>query len=59
MATAAVLEREEYIEQAYFFRVLRDRLAEGMATQDVLRASTRKSCPSRAFLMPSNFSRPS
>ncbi len=33
---AAVLEREEYIEQAYFFRVLRDRLAAGMATQDVL-----------------------
>ena len=36
MATGAVLEREEYIEQAYFFRILRDRLAEGMATQDVL-----------------------
>jgi hypothetical protein len=36
MATGAVLEREEYIEQAYFFRVLRDRLANGMATQDVL-----------------------
>jgi hypothetical protein len=36
MATGAVLEREEYIEQAYFFRVLRDRLADGMATQDVL-----------------------
>jgi hypothetical protein len=36
MATGAVLEREEYIEQAYFFRVLRDRLAGGMATQDVL-----------------------
>jgi len=34
---AAVLEREEYIEQAYFFRVLRDRLAGGMATQEVLR----------------------
>ncbi len=36
MATGAVLDREEYIEQAYFFRVLRDRLAAGMATQDVL-----------------------
>ena len=36
MATAAVLDREEYIEQAYFFRVLRDRLADGMATQEVL-----------------------
>jgi hypothetical protein len=33
---AAVLEREEYIEQAYFFHVLRDRLSGGMATQDVL-----------------------
>jgi hypothetical protein len=36
MAAGAVLEREETIEQAYFFRVLRDRLAAGMATQDVL-----------------------
>ena len=36
MATGAVLEREEYIEQAYFFRVLRERLANGMASQDVL-----------------------
>jgi hypothetical protein len=36
MNTARVLEREEYIEQAYFFRTLRERLAEGMATQDVL-----------------------
>lgn len=30
------LDREELIEQAYFFRVLRERLAEGMATQAVL-----------------------
>jgi hypothetical protein len=30
------LDREEYIEQAYFFRVLRERLGAGMATQDVL-----------------------
>jgi hypothetical protein len=30
------LDREEYIEQAYFFRVLRERMAEGMATQTVL-----------------------
>jgi hypothetical protein len=36
MATGTVLDREEYIEQAYFFRVLRDRLTAGMATQDVL-----------------------
>jgi hypothetical protein len=32
----ATLDREEHIEQAYFFRVLRERLAEGMATQTVL-----------------------
>jgi hypothetical protein len=31
-----ILDREEYIEQAYFFRVLRERLAEGVATQTVL-----------------------
>ena len=33
---ATVLDREEYIEQAYFFRVLRERLASNMAAQDVL-----------------------
>lgn len=31
-----ILDREEYIEQAYFFRVLRERLQEGQATQSVL-----------------------
>src|ERR1700710_1862588 len=31
-----ILDREEYIEQVYFFRVLRERLAEGQATQTVL-----------------------
>jgi hypothetical protein len=36
MTTAKLLDREEYIEQAYFFRVLRERLAEGMAAQEVL-----------------------
>src|SRR5262249_15936130 len=36
MATSTVLDREEYIEQAYFFRVLRERLEAGQATQDVL-----------------------
>jgi hypothetical protein len=30
------LEREEYVEQAYFFRALRERLADGMATQSIL-----------------------
>jgi hypothetical protein len=36
MATGKLLDREEYIEQAYFFRVLRERLSEGMAAQEVL-----------------------
>jgi hypothetical protein len=36
MATGKVLDREEYIEQAYFFRVLRERMADGMAAQEVL-----------------------
>ncbi|MFM7150270.1 MAG: hypothetical protein ACKO23_10550 [Gemmataceae bacterium] len=31
-----ILDREEYIEQAYLFRVLRERLAEGQATQSIL-----------------------
>src|SRR5438128_2769221 len=31
-----VLEREEYIEQAYFFRILRERVLENMAIQDIL-----------------------
>jgi hypothetical protein len=31
-----VLDREEYIEQAYFFRGLRERLASSLSTQDVL-----------------------
>jgi hypothetical protein len=30
------LDREEYIEQAYFFRVYRERLGQNMATQDIL-----------------------
>ncbi|HJT79332.1 MAG TPA: hypothetical protein VJ739_19200 [Gemmataceae bacterium] len=38
MPTAAVLDREEYIEQAYFFRVLRERLADNMAAQEVLQS---------------------
>ncbi|HEY7426567.1 MAG TPA: hypothetical protein VH682_20195 [Gemmataceae bacterium] len=37
MSTTKILDREEYIEQAYLFRVLRERLAvEGLATQEVL-----------------------
>jgi hypothetical protein len=36
MSANPFLEREEYIEQGYFFRVLRERLASGMPTQEVL-----------------------
>src|SRR5438552_1334465 len=34
--TTTVLDREEYIEQGYFFHGLRERLATNMAAQDVL-----------------------
>lgn len=33
---ATVLEREEYIEQAYFFHIMRQRLAENVPTQEIL-----------------------
>src|SRR5437667_6138585 len=33
---ATVLDREEYIEQAYFFAVLRERVAANMSTQEIL-----------------------
>jgi len=36
MATASLLEREEYVEQAYFYRVLRERMAGQMAAQDII-----------------------
>lgn len=36
MSTSVALDREEYIEQAYFFRVLRERMANQSATQEVL-----------------------
>jgi hypothetical protein len=36
MSTARILDREEYIEQAYFFRGLRERLTANLAVQDVL-----------------------
>src|SRR5437868_13277504 len=36
MFTGNVLEREEYIEQSYFFRVFRERVATNMAAQEVL-----------------------
>ncbi len=36
MATGTVLDREEYIEQAYFFRVLRERIAANLAAQEII-----------------------
>jgi hypothetical protein len=36
MATATVLDREEYIEQAYLFRTFRERVQENMSAQEVL-----------------------
>lgn len=34
--TTPVLDREEYVEQAYFFRTFRERLADNHAAQDIL-----------------------
>jgi hypothetical protein len=36
MTGMAILDREEYIEQAYFFRAFRERLADNLPAQDVL-----------------------
>jgi hypothetical protein len=36
MSAAKPLDREEYIEQAYFFRVFRDRMAENVPAQEIL-----------------------
>src|SRR5947209_6389341 len=36
MPSPTVLEREEYVEQAYFFRVFRERVSQNIAAQDVL-----------------------
>jgi len=30
------LDREEYVEQAYFFRTLRERMTQGMSTQEII-----------------------
>jgi hypothetical protein len=35
MTTATVLDREEYVEQAYLFRTVRERLADNQAAQDI------------------------
>ena len=36
MTAVSILDREEYIEQAYFFRALRERLAANLPVQEVL-----------------------
>src|SRR5436190_22381979 len=36
MTSAPVLDREEYIEQAYFFRAFRERLSDNLPAQEVL-----------------------
>jgi hypothetical protein len=36
MANDTILDREEHIEQAYFFRVFRERAAENQASQEIL-----------------------
>jgi hypothetical protein len=36
MSTTPILDREEYVEQAYLFRVVRERLAENQPAQEVL-----------------------
>jgi hypothetical protein len=36
MGTAVVLDREEYVEQTYFFRAFRERLADNLAAQELL-----------------------
>jgi hypothetical protein len=37
MKTTPLLSREEYVEQAYFFRILRERIADNFSTQEVLK----------------------
>ncbi|NQT15719.1 MAG: hypothetical protein HQ582_23380, partial [Planctomycetes bacterium] len=32
------LDREEYVEQAYFYRTLRERMQQSMSTQELLTA---------------------
>jgi hypothetical protein len=39
MSTAPILDREEYVEQAYLFRLFRERLADNHAAQDILNAA--------------------
>ena len=50
MATP-LLDREEYIEQAYFFRVFRERLAESLPTQEKYACSIYSSRSSKGVAM--------
>src|SRR4051794_8236331 len=36
MTTTPLLDREEYVEQAYFFRTFREKLADNFSAQDIL-----------------------
>lgn len=36
MSAAPILEREEYVEQAYFFRTFRERIADNLPAQEIL-----------------------
>jgi hypothetical protein len=36
MTTPPILDREEYVEQSYFFRTFRERLADNMPSQEIL-----------------------
>lgn len=38
MSTGVLLDREEYIEQVYFYRTLRERIAANMPAQEILQA---------------------
>lgn len=38
----SLLEREEYVEQAYFFRALRERLDQGTSTQELIKTITQE-----------------
>ena len=53
------LDREEYVEQAYFFRTLRERMQQSMSTQELLEAINQEilsttSCPMPWTSWPAN-----
>src|SRR5262249_23399160 len=52
---ATVLDREEYIEQAYFFHVMRERLAANMAAQEVLQRIHQEILSTTRLPMPIQF----